>query len=659
MSYVFHFHCGSNENSPAASVQSSNSARPPALTARPWMAESPPAPPPPRPRCQFFSPFQDITFKAKSDHRSRSRSRSVRRRHRARPSHREPPSVEIPPGDFSEAHIPQQAWLRQPAQPRVLQPPASPFFPPLPKQPPPLPVPQVGPPGDFGFLGYWPAPPLFHPPPLLPAPPVQQQPVHQFPARHVYQWHPPARNPAVPPAGVPTPAAQPFLQPPCPSRGVRNPQQPVTPPKKGATSGREATGQLIRKDSRFDLAAFTSQKLSQTNKSAAQAGELTAAENQLFKDVMQASALELEDQIAGRDPRDTFVVEEPLTLFLDYCFLIYQTKALRSSDAWLLYTRSQSQCGTGRKQAARMWVREWQLCTNTDIRQILDFLLSRFPEGLPPNSVDSQTLRKFCQMLWSSKCPIFDTFRAEASTFSSPAAESSVLVFPVAGFPGPPPSPDQWYQWAHGTDSAGAIGILSSGRILPTAKQTLHLKPPQSSWSFFCKVLTTPDWEEARNEFVSNMHWSTKNSCGVVFSGRVGGAAHKAQGANTVLENALGRFHPVVHSPSKTDKRWCVRTTAARIDVIYIVSSMHSLDFPFEPSLASKKSNKPLDDPIGLPLAIQDAGIDDSWGKWLPQGSSEASQQVPPAANSAMVAEIPATDEEPDLMASFHSFQES
>ena len=268
----------------------------------------------------------------------------------------------------------------------------------------------------------------------------------------------------------------------CPSRGVRNPQQPVTPPKKGVTSGREATGQLIRKDSRFDLAAFTSQKLSQTNKSVAQAGELTAAENQLFKDVMQASALELEDQIAGRDPRDTFVVEEPLTPFLDYCFLIYQTKALRSSDAWLLYTRSQSQCGTGRKQAARMWVREWQLCTNTDIRQVLDFLLSRFPEGLPPNSVDSQTLRKFCQMLWSSKCPIFDTFRAEASTFSSPAAESSVLVFPVAGFPGPPPSPDQWYQWAHGTDSAGAIGILSSGRILPTAKQTLHLKPPQSSW---------------------------------------------------------------------------------------------------------------------------------------------------------------------------------
>ena len=82
------------------------------------------------------------------------------------------------------------------------------------------------------------------------------------------------------------------------------------------------------------------------------------------------------------------------------------------------------------------------------------------------------------------------------------------------------------------------------------------------------------------------------------------------------------------------------RASAARIDFVYLVSSMHSLDFPQDSGPAVVKTKKPLESPTGALLAIQD----EAWGKWLPP---EVSQQHQDAA----------VNEEPDLMASFASFR--
>ena len=71
--------------------------------------------------------------------------------------------------------------------------------------------------------------------------------------------------------------------------------------------------------------------------------------------------------------------------------------------------------------------------------------------------------------------------------------------------------------WTHGTDERGAQGILAGGRVLATAKPTLHLTPGQVRGSFLCRVNTAPDSTQGFQD-QADACTDAPNSCGVVFS---------------------------------------------------------------------------------------------------------------------------------------------
>ena len=122
------------------------------------------------------------------------------------------------------------------------------------------------------------------------------------------------------------------------------------------------------------------------------------------------------------------------------------------------------------------------------------------------------------------------------------------------------------------------------GRVLRTAAYTLGLPDDQEAMSFFGRVHTNPSWTENFVEWCSGLHWSTKNSSGVVFGGYLSGSVSKSPSANTQLESSLCRIHPAVHSISR-DKRWAIRECAARIDFICVVADSSTVDYPSPPTL--------------------------------------------------------------------------
>ena len=383
----------------------------------------------------------------------------------------------------------------------------------------------------------------------------------------------------------------------------------------------------------------------------------TSDEESMFDTIFNASVTELEDQIAGREPHDTFPTAAPLTPFLQYCFYVFQHKSNPLHDKWLLFRFHEAQCGRARKQVSSHWVVSWSLCTDAIMLQTRAFVLSRFPECLPAASVEEAVLTQFCKILWTSRCPFQECMERRAYAFKTPSSEAVVLAFPVAHFPGPPKAPGEWAAWVHGTDLKGAQGILASGRVLATAKQTLSLKLGQTSFSFFCRCSSNPDWIESWQDMIGAMHWSTKNSCGIVFSGRIAGEAFKAQGANVSLENALCKFHPFVHSPAK-DKRWCVREINARIDTIFLVSGLNEADFPHH-STQFGESLPPIQDRPSHRRELKPGFLaieDQSWGPWKPSTEGQNSQPSEPPQQSLEDSDILPEGEAENLMASSSVF---
>ena len=345
MSYVFHFYCGSNDFNSGAVPGQVMQGRPSALMAGPSRAESVP---PPRPR-PFVSPSESAQPKQRPRRLSRSRSRSrPRRRHRRAERQQELP---FPPGDFRSVPILrspvgrlchssrlQDSWTFRPCGTwgprftnskgcRVLKCQASMFI-------------------RFSLatghrqstmcfnLGVRPLFTLRSVPPLVPPSPCRSDPFGVPCLAWATHSLPSQVHPQVKPV----------------RRKAEHQQQQVVPPQQGACKLVPAA-----------------------QRPAVPTKELAVAEDNMFLDVFQASAPELEDQIAGRDSRDTFGTNQPLTPFLDFCFIAFQTKALRNPASWLSFTREQTQCGHGRQHATRKWVKEWQMCKAADIRETMDF----------------------------------------------------------------------------------------------------------------------------------------------------------------------------------------------------------------------------------------------------------------------------------------------
>ncbi|CAE7255104.1 unnamed protein product, partial [Symbiodinium natans] len=111
-----------------------------------------------------------------------------------------------------------------------------------------------------------------------------------------------------------------------------------------------------------------------------------------------------------------------------------------------------------------------------------------------------------------------------------------------------------WYLWGHGTDYTGGTDILACGRILPTDVKVAGVPNGEDSFSFYGRATDKPEWQEGVQEFVAQLHHSTKNSCGIMFGGYLSCNHTKSKTASASHENHLAKFHPLILSPA-SDKQ--------------------------------------------------------------------------------------------------------
>ena len=118
----------------------------------------------------------------------------------------------------------------------------------------------------------------------------------------------------------------------------------------------------------------------------------------------------------------------------------------------------------------------------------------------------------------------------------------------------------------------------------------------------------------------SELHHSTKNSCGNIFGGHLSQPYIRSKAANVFPENHLCRFHSLVHSPS-SDRRWAIRACSARIDTVWLLSPLYSADYDEIPPSAPEQQSTPKHSGVALAL-------EDSWGP--PPTESNPEEAIPP-----------------------------
>ena len=130
--------------------------------------------------------------------------------------------------------------------------------------------------------------------------------------------------------------------------------------------------------------------------------------------------------------------------------------------------------------------------------------------------------------------------------------------------------------------------------------------PGEDCFSFYGKATQWSNWTPHLTEFLTKIHYSTKNCSGVVVGGFLGCNHQRSKRAETTHESHLCKYHCSVHSPS-SDKRWAIREAGARIDRLWVLSSTHGAGDSSAPSSGLFLPPTPL-------LAVTN---DDDWGsKW-------------------------------------------
>ena len=155
------------------------------------------------------------------------------------------------------------------------------------------------------------------------------------------------------------------------------------------------------------------------------------------------------------------------------------------------------------------------------------------------------------------------------------------MKFQAVYFPGPPPASENWHLWAHATTKEGAIGILATGKVLPTDYQVAGLDANEDTFSFYGRGMNNPEWTQGVAQLACECFHSTKNCSGIVFAGPMPSNHVKGKSASTSYEKNLKRSYPFVHSCSN-DRRRAIRFVAARIGFALVLSDRSEANFPLK-----------------------------------------------------------------------------
>ena len=259
----------------------------------------------------------------------------------------------------------------------------------------------------------------------------------------------------------------------------------------------------------------------------AQSQEAASEHEAPFVTIFNLDPQVLAEQIQGLDPYAQFPAEKPLTSLQAYALYVHQSRS--TQHQWLVLSHAQLRTLQARQTAVIRYTIPWAEIDSAQIERCLNHLLSSLKEEVVHCQICYEDLRKLAHSMVSAKFPFETAILSSATTsFSVPSQGVHVWQFNTRGLPGPPRGAGAWMVWAHATDPRGFLGILSTGKVVRSAADSVCLQAGEESHSFFGRVNQSPDWEEGLQSWLARLFWGTKNCSGVVFGGWLEGAHHKS-----------------------------------------------------------------------------------------------------------------------------------
>ena len=214
----------------------------------------------------------------------------------------------------------------------------------------------------------------------------------------------------------------------------------------------------------------------------------------------------------------------------------------------------------------------------------LQYILSLLPQEVITSEnqrlwqMQPSVVLTFCRAMVAAQLPYTSVFRSKAKVYA--AGDRIVWEFDAQGMPGPAVAPTtastSYYRWYHCGADLTLIGLFTAGRMLRTCSETVGMQPEETPYAFFGRAgFDGAPRDNAKK--VAELQSHSKNSTGVIVSGRLCTSHYKMMGASTYWETLQCREHELVRS-SSSDKCWAIRESSAAVDKFYLVCIRPTLE---------------------------------------------------------------------------------